>query len=974
MKHLLDKIRFRDPSRAAASVARLTPALSPEVQSGIRSLLAASADPDAALHMLTRLLEEGRESFDHLASSVAGLMFMVTVFSYSRFLSEAVVKNPEWLEGLVKSEDMDRVLTAEEYEQRLDALLDEEKFLDPEAGGVPSPLTLALFRRRQLLRILIRDVQGFCTLSETTEELSNLADAILETICRRIRAELTGRYGTPRCVEPGGTSEECAFAVISLGKLGGKELNYSSDIDLMFLYGGQGDTGGPVPIANDEFFKRLAGKCIEVLSAYTAGGRCYRVDLRLRPEGRLGEVALSLDGARNYYQNRARDWELQMLIKARVSAGDRRLGQDLLESVEPRIYSSTLDFSTVESMSATRERISEKLAARKDWQAGFDIKLARGGIRDIEFLVQCLQRLHGGREPWVRHGGSLLALFRLRDKDLLSDKEYARLASAYQFLRNLEHRLQFAEDRQTHTLPSEADELNVLARKMPAGDIRGVVSGETLLSQVNRHLEEVQEIYARVIYAQQPMYYSVAPSGGPVDRAEEDEPVYLSEATASNLIRSLDQRAPALATSLSREDMRRGRKYFEHFLELILPLPEYLGWLDGDPVLAHRTTDLFEHSPFFAEQLIRNPELLSELKSLSDDDSLPPPAPDSGIDELRDFFLRQMFRIQCRSICLSAPIFPTLEQTSDLADATIRASYALAVREITRSRPPQRAGYAPANQMMMIALGRLGMREFDLASDADLLFVLPDADAGELPYWTRVAERIIELITAYTGHGVMFAVDTRLRPNGREGALVQPESSYREYFAKKAEAWEGIAYMKSRRVAGDEKRTTKFLQNLQDVDWRRYGQSGRSKRQLMEMRLRLEKEQSSANPLKAGRGGYYDIDFALMYLRLKGAGIFFKVLNTPARIDVIEKMGHLERSDATFLRDAATFYRAVDHGLRVSTGHTEGDLPGSQSQLENLTELICRWTPEHLHDQPLDVELAQIQSQTREFFNRLFGG
>jgi glutamate-ammonia-ligase adenylyltransferase len=157
------------------------------------------------------------------------------------------------------------------------------------------------------------------------------------------------------------------------------------------------------------------------------------------------------------------------------------------------------------------------------------------------------------------------------------------------------------------------------------------------------------------------------------------------------------------------------------------------------------------------------------------------------------------------------------------------------------------------------------------------------------------------------------------------------------------------------------------------VDWRRYGQGGRSRKALVEMRARLEKEQGSVNPLKAGRGGYYDIDFALMYLRLRGAGIFYKVLNTPARIDVIEKMGHLEAADAEFLRDAATFYRAVDHGLRVSTGHTEGDLPGSPSQLENLTELIGRWTPDHLHDQPLDIELAQIQSKTREYFNRLFG-
>ncbi len=218
----------------------------------------------------------------------------------------------------------------------------------------------------------------------------------------------------------------------------------------------------------------------------------------------------------------------------------------------------------------------------------------------------------------------------------------------------------------------------------------------------------------------------------------------------------------------------------------------------------------------------------------------------------------------------------------------------------------------------------------------------------------------------------MFAVDTRLRPNGREGALVQTARSYKDYFARCAEAWEGIAYMKSRAVAGSIETATEFLHELQDVDWRRYGQGGRSKRDLRHMRLRLEKEQGSSNPLKGGRGGYYDIDFLLMYLRLKGAGLFFKVLNTPERIDLIERMGHLDREDAAFLLDAAVFYRAIDHGLRVFSGHAEGNLPTSQAKLQALEELVRRWTPDRLHDEPLPVKLAQIQTETRALFDRLF--
>jgi glutamate-ammonia-ligase adenylyltransferase len=331
-----------------------------------------------------------------------------------------------------------------------------------------------------------------------------------------------------------------------------------------------------------------------------------------------------------------------------------------------------------------------------------------------------------------------------------------------------------------------------------------------------------------------------------------------------------------------------------------------------------------------------------------------------------------MFRIQTVSLCLRVPVFETLQHTSDLADAAIAASYRMALQQVAASHPPSTPGYELRNQLLVIALGRLGMREFDLASDADLVFVLPDEDRDEQVFWTRVAGRMIDLITAYTGAGLMFSVDTRLRPNGSAGALVQSEASYKEYFSKNAEAWEGIAYMKSRAITGDTERATKFLNELQQVDWRRYGQSGRSKRDLRQMRMRLEKEQGAGHPLKAGLGGFYDIDFLLLYLRLKGAGIFFKVLNTPERINIIEAMGHLERADAEFLRDAATFYRAVDHGLRVYSGHTEGSLPNSESQLEVLTDLVHRWTPEHLNQQPLKIELSKIQNRTREIFDRLF--
>ena len=960
MQRLLGEIEFRDAGRARSSLLHLAQKLSEESQAHFRPLLAACADPDSALHFLDRLCREQPAAFGRLSSSAASLQILLALFSCSRFLSEAVVVHPDWMEELIEGGDLDRPLSTEAYRQRLERILADEGQL------VPSPLSLARFRRRQILRIVVRDILGLCTLPETTEEISGLADAILDVTYRRIGEDLRMRYGRP---------SDAGLSILSLGKLGGIELNYSSDIDLMFVYGSSGETEGPNRITNKEFYKKAANQLTDLLSTYTAAGLSYRVDLRLRPDGRLGEICTSIEGAKSYYQNRARDWELQMLIKARVSAGEREPGAELLEFVEPLIYSSTMDFSVVESASVTRERISEKLASRRGASRGFNIKLAPGGIRDIEFLVQCLQRLHGGREKWVRHGGTMLALSRLRDKDLLSATEYSRLAEAYQFLRALEHRLQFYGDRQIHALPEEPEVLGMLAREMPAGQIGTAPSADLLLREVNKHLEEVQELYERVIHAQQPVYYTPAPAPAASGPAY-DEPDLPPE-PASNLVRFLDQRAPRLAMTLARGNLRRGRVYFEHFLERILPHPEWMGWMDGDPVLASYVLDLFEHSPYFAEELIRNPELISELRHMREKPGPDLPYPDliSGLEdagELRRFFRREMFRIQSESICLQTPIFTTLERTSDLADAVLAGAYRMAVGQTAAQHPPARPGYQPADQMTVITMGRLGMREFDLASDADLVFVIPDRDTAEQTFWTRVAERLISIVSAYTGDGMMFAVDTRLRPNGRDGALVQPEAAYKDYFANVAQAWEGITYMKTRAVAGDIERGTRFLSELQDVDWRRYGQSGRSRKQLVQMRLRLEKEQGGDHRLKAGQGGYYDIDFALMYLRLKGAGIFYRVLNTPDRIDVVEKMGHLDRSDASFLRDAATFHRALDHGLRVLTGHSEGDLPAAGSQFDLLTALVRRWTPDHLHDQPLDVELAQIQARTREFFDRLF--
>ncbi len=965
---MLRRVPFGNPDLARRNLSSLKARLEKGAASALLSLLQDSPDPDGALQYLDRFSANGA------LPSGSRLNALLAIFAHSQFLSETLFQQPDLLDWAFESGQLHRVLREDELRAALGS------FPPGKHDRAAVVDEFARFKRRHLLRIVLRDLLRLATLAEVALELSNLADTLLDAGLERVRQELAPVHG-----------RQCEFVVIALGKLGGQELNYSSDIDLLYLFGGSGQTEGPQRITNREFSIQVAGQLTALLSTATPHGFCYRVDLRLRPEGRLGEMALPLAAALDYYERRARDWELQMLIKARPAAGDLALGRRFLDAVEPLIYKTTTDFSAVESVSETRQRIHEKLRRRAP--AGLNIKLTRGGIRDVEFLVQCLQRLHGGRDLWVRHGGTRFALDRLRDKGYLAARDYARLNAAYHFLRVLEHRLQMEHDRQLHTLPQDPRVLEILARKMRLQP----PSGPALIEQTERHLAEVAGIYDRVIHGP-----------GPPSPPAQDSPT-LFRLEMENLetdavwsrqaqIRFLEKRSPELAARIAAAPLSRGRPLFEHFLAKVISMPELIETLEQAPALIDPAADLFEHSPFFAESLIRNPEEIRELASAT---AAPPPEPQptlfpeapeapgplrardhpeldhllqtqapvtDKLSWLRRFFRHRMLQIQGESVCRRDSIFSTLDKTTRIADWIVEAAYHIALDEVARGQPAR-----ISSPMHAVALGRLGMREFDIGSDADLVFIVPDEAQGDMPFWTRVAERLIDVLTSYTGEGVIFSVDTRLRPLGREGELVQTESRYKQYFAEQAQAWEAITYMKSRCVAGDVEKGTAFLQDLQNVDWRRYGQSGSLAALLSGMRRKLEKEQGAEQPLKAGRGGYYDIDFVLMFLRLRGAGIFYPSLNTPERIEVIERMGLLSREHADFLRAAAVFYRSLDHALRVSTGRSHGALPKARSQVAILTELVRRWTPASLHTQPIDELLAEMRRRTREVFDQIFG-
>ena len=430
-----------------------------------------------------------------MARYPAALSYLIAIFGYSGYLAETLLSEPQLVVQFARDRNFTKLKSKE------DLMQDFARF----STTNPDPWLAALlarFKRRNYLRIVLKDVLGLSTLGETTLELSTLADVILSDAYLFCDRELEKRYGQPQYRDAQGRIARAGFSIVSLGKLGGNELNYNSDIDLLFLYSHDGETAGGSEresiITNKEYFVHVAHAITRTITQATSQGEVFRVDLRLRPEGEQGDLAISLNSAREYYEHRARDWELQMLIKARHSAGDAKLTRDFLRSVEEYVYRSPGDFVAVESILLSRERISKKL--RESRGQAIDVKRHRGGIRDIEFLVQCLQRLHGLQDHWVRSGGTLFALRKLNDKGWLSNRDYAALTSAYEFLRKVEHRIQMEAGQQTHRLPTDPGALDRLGRRTGVEAGPGERPGDVLLRKVREAFAVVDEIYQRVIH------------------------------------------------------------------------------------------------------------------------------------------------------------------------------------------------------------------------------------------------------------------------------------------------------------------------------------------------------------------------------------------------------------------------------------------------------------------------------------------
>ena len=996
-------ISFLDSAKAEANLERLGQRISPKLVVPLASLLAHSPDPDGALNLLERYTQGASpEVLEGVARCPSSLSYLVAIFGHSGSLAESFLAEP----GLAVQFARDRNFT--KLKSKEDLMQDYARFSTTNPD-VWLSAQLARFKRRNYLRIVLKDVLRLSTLADTTLELSALADVILANALIYCDQELEKRYGQPQYRDVQGRIVRSGFSVVSLGKLGGSELNYSSDIDLLFLYSHDGETAGGSErqsvISNKEYFVRLAHAITRTITQTTPYGQVFRVDLRLRPEGDQGDLTIALRSALEYYEHRARDWELQMLIKARHSAGDPRLTREFLRGVEPYIYGSPTDFEAVESVLWTRERISKRM--RESRSDTVDVKLHRGGIRDIEFLTQCLQRLHGGTDHWVRSGGTLLALRKLNDKGWIGDRDYAALTHSYEFLRRVEHRVQLEIGQQTHRLPAEPEALDRLARRVGAEAPPAESPGVALRHQVQQAFARVDEIYQRVIHPRAGHRRGVAFELKPVTGVVTDQGLHTYESTLA----LLETLAPDLARVVKDVSVpERARKNVTRLFANLFGSSERFALARHEPERVRRSLELLSVSEYLGELLIRHPEDLAVLEPAEHSEASvlfhgtepalietgPGAAPLSGMPApfpwasamglgLREkmALLRRHYRTEALQLgardCAALPsILTCLRRWSLLANRSIATALFVAAEAVENGEKDARgAGTASTPDRMplvVLGLGRLGLNEFDLASDADLVFVVAtDTPQDEIVFWTHLAEKTIEVLSSYTSDGTLFAVDTRLRPGGHEGELVVTEDTLLHYISEKAMVWEGLTYLKASPAVGNAALSRQVLSRLTERLMTRFGSEPDLEGELHRMRRRLEREVAvPPGNTKTAPGGYYDVDFCVSYLRLRHR------LGMPAGANVAEQVGALRRAglvteeDARTLADGAAFLRSVDHAARLVTGRATPGLPEHVGHAEAVESLVRRWGLVR-GEETLAKRLRETQQEVRYTYRRLVG-
>ncbi|MGH7265330.1 MAG: bifunctional [glutamate--ammonia ligase]-adenylyl-L-tyrosine phosphorylase/[glutamate--ammonia-ligase] adenylyltransferase, partial [Candidatus Rokuibacteriota bacterium] len=943
---------FAEPASALANLRRLaeTPrqadVLSPILPRLLRHL-GTSADPDMALNNLERLAAAAMDRmvlFALLRDHPDAVPVMATVLATSQFLADTLVRSPQIVPWLLDG----RVMRPRPPE----AMLEEVR-----AAGRPfrseeaRANALRRVKRRELCRIALRDILGDADLVTTTQELSNLADACLGEAWAIVRPALVTRYGEPR---HGSAGRPTGFAIVALGKLGGEELNYSSDVDVCFVYEAEGETDGPERVSSRAFFARAAERLLALLTTVTEEGVVYRVDLRLRPEGTGGPLALPLDAYRQYHETRGALWERQALIKARAAAGDDRVGRAFLELARGIAYRPGLERQAVGEIRAVKARIDRQLRARGRHER--HVKLGVGGIRDIEFHIQALQLLYGAQDPWLQERNSLRALHRLAERGYLSWEESGALTRAYVFLRTVEHRLQVLHALQTHTLPADPAELGKLARRLGHGG--------GLESAAGRFLEDYDATRRRVRTAFEEFFAAARPLPEP------DLPAPLVEAEglagvgfvdperARQNLRLLWEGPPLVpapratravlaallpaAVKALRDvpDPDAALNALERFVATAGPRTAYLARLAHEPAVLARLLTVFARSERFAQVLITRPELLDELaeprhlarrparRLRAAFDAVPAPGLEPA-DRLRLFKQIEELRIGWEDVVGSLDPAGLAWALTALAEACLGIAWGWAEASARERFGAPRAGADPI-PALVVGMGKLGGRELDYGSDLDLVVLYAaDGSTGGPPvvpaavYFDRLVDRLHTLLTAITRTGQAFRVDLRLRQGGKGTALAHSVASLDAYLAGEAALWERQALVKARPVLGDAMLARRFLA-LRRARVFGPGLSDAERAEIHRVRTRMEVELGQEGPgrthVKFGRGGLVDLEFLTQVLQLRH-GARHPALRTPSTRRALTRLtglGLLPAEAARALVEAYDFQKSLLRSLRLA--------------------------------------------------------
>ena len=771
---------------------------------------------------------------------------------------------------------------------------------------------LRSWKGREMLRIALREVAEVAPLEETTLELSLLAEICLREVYQHWKADLGNRQSMPKT----------DFAILGLGKLGGRELNHSSDIDVIFLYDEEGQASPT--LTNHEWFNLLGAKIVETFASSSPAGALFRIDLRLRPEGTAGPLARSLASMENYYAGFGETWERLALIKARGICGSRELAYEFLRQHQPFIYPKSPTPDLLDEIAAIKRRIERDIVGYENIDK--DVKLGAGGIREIEFIVQALQLLHGARHAFLQETSTLKALPVLAQLELIPGGEARALESAYRFLRRVEHRLQIEAEQQTHTLPENGAALDRLARSLgfsAKGDFR---------KALREHMQEVRSIFHRIISSPAPGTESIADSLHIFrdEKAAAKSLADLAKGTGGQHVAARTRQVlrnlrPLLFRWLARAaDPDVALNQFIRFVEAYGLRSMLFELLVVNPKLLELLVKTFDASRYAGDLLIRRPQLLEEitrpgmldrevsiaqhLKRLEALKITP-----ASLDLLRVYRQTQLLRILLRDVLQLADLATLFAEQSALAEACLIF--------VNRVRGDE-------SDVTIIALGKFGGSEIGYGADLDVLFVGEDI---------RAAQHLVVAMAQPTAEGSIATLDARLRPEGEKGNLACSLTAYEAYYETRAQLWEAQALTRARPVAGPLQ--DQFMELARRV-WRKAAQRDDLYLQIDGMLRRIRQERGSAADLldfKTGTGGVIEAEFLVQALQMR-AGIWNP--QTMGALRELTTAGLLREEEAALMEKSYKYLRLIESALRRWENKSVSALPADETEQRKLAQRV----------------------------------